>query len=42
MSQIAPRFAITSEDIDTVMRRFYGLIRTDAALSPIFAAHVTD
>ena len=42
MSQIAPRFAITSDDIDTVMRRFYRLIRADAALGPIFAAHVTD
>ncbi|MDG1288627.1 MAG: group III truncated hemoglobin [Lentibacter sp.] len=42
MSQIAPRFAITPDDIDTVMSRFYRLIRADAALGPIFAAHVTD
>ncbi|MCV2894165.1 group III truncated hemoglobin [Lentibacter sp. XHP0401] len=42
MSTLAPRFQITSDDIDTVMRRFYARIRAHEVLGPIFAAHVSE
>lgn len=42
MSPVAPRFLITSNDIDTVMRRFYRLIRAHAVLGPIFASHISE
>ncbi|WP_438991984.1 group III truncated hemoglobin [Lentibacter sp.] len=42
MPPIAPRFLITSDDIDLVMTRFYDRIRADATLGPIFAARIGD
>ncbi|WP_298804470.1 group III truncated hemoglobin [uncultured Lentibacter sp.] len=42
MPKTAPRFAVTSEDIDTLMRRFYRRIRADPVLGPVFAAHIRD
>lgn len=41
MSTLAPRFLITPDDIDTVMRRFYARIRAHDTLGPIFATHVS-
>lgn len=37
-----PDALCTEEDIDALVRDFYGLIRRDAALGPIFEAHVHD
>lgn len=39
---IPPRFAITDEQIATVVTEFYAVMRTHPGLGPIFARHVTD
>ena len=39
---IAPRFIISDDDIDRVVRIFYAAIRRHEVLGPVFAAHVTD
>ena len=39
---IPPRFAITRNQIKDVVTTFYGEIRSDPDLGPIFAAHVDD
>lgn len=36
------RFEITGPEIDRVVAEFYGEIRKNPSLSPIFAKHVTD
>ncbi len=39
---IEPRFPVTAEEIDTVVRDFYSRIRSHPVLGPVFANHVTD
>lgn len=39
---IEPRFPVTAEEIDTVVRDFYARIRSHPVLGPVFANHVTD
>lgn len=36
MSALPPRFAITAEEIDTVVRTFYARVREDGTLAPVF------
>jgi len=40
MNTMPPRFPITAEQIDLVMRRFYAGVRKDPVLGPIFNRHV--
>lgn len=35
-----PRIKVTTEQIETVVAKFYAAIRADTVLGPIFAAHV--
>lgn len=42
MNTLPPRFAITAQQIDTVVTDFYAAIRVHPGLGPVFAAHVTD
>jgi len=42
MTALPPRFDITAEQIDTVVRRFYAAIRRHPELGPVFAAHVPE
>lgn len=39
---VQPRFDITSEDIDRVVRVFYGAVRRHEVLGPVFGRHVAD
>ncbi len=39
---IEPRFPITRPQIASVLAQFYGRVRLDPVLGPVFAAHVTD
>lgn len=39
---IEPRFAITPDQIDAVVARFYERVRHHPGLGPVFAAHVAD
>jgi hemoglobin len=39
---LPPRFAISAAEIDQVVATFYGLVRDDPSLGPVFAAHVAD
>ena len=39
---IPPRFPVTPEQIDEVVRVFYGAVRRHEVLAPIFARHVAD
>ncbi|SEN32492.1 hemoglobin [Paracoccus alcaliphilus] len=39
---IPPRFLISEDDIDRVVRIFYAAIRRHEVLGPVFAGHVTD
>ncbi len=36
------RFDVTATEIQTVVAKFYRLVRQDAVLGPVFAVHVTD
>ncbi|KPU83479.1 globin family protein, partial [Marinosulfonomonas sp. PRT-SC04] len=42
MTNMPPRFPITAEQIDTVMRKFYTKVRLDPVLGPIFNGHIGD
>jgi len=42
VGSIPPRFDITSEQIDAVMRKFYTRIRAHAVLGPIFKSRISD
>ena len=42
MTSMPPRFEITAEQIDAVMKAFYTEIRAHPDLGPVFAAHITD
>jgi hemoglobin len=42
MPNLPPRIAVTPEDIERVVARFYARTRVHPVLRPIFAAHVTD
>ncbi|SFR58659.1 group III truncated hemoglobin [Litoreibacter janthinus] len=37
-----PRFDITPHQIDNVVMKFYGRVRADSVLGPVFAAHVPE
>lgn len=37
-----PRFPLTRGQIERVVAAFYGKVRTDHVLGPIFAAHISD
>ncbi len=37
-----PRFAVTEEEIERVVARFYARVRAHPVLAPIFAAHIHD
>lgn len=37
-----PRFAVTADEIDRVVARFYATVRADTVIGPVFAAHITD
>jgi len=39
---IPPRIRVSEAQIDRVVSRFYGNVRNDVVLGPVFAAHVTD
>jgi hemoglobin len=39
---LPPRFPISAGEIDQVVAAFYGLVRDDPSLGPVFAAHVAD
>lgn len=39
---LPPRFAITEDQIDRVIAKFYVAARQDPQIGPIFAAHVAD
>lgn len=39
---IPPRFPVTAQQIDRVVRVFYAAVRRHEVLAPVFAAHVTD
>jgi hemoglobin len=39
---IAPRFAITEDQIAAVVAEFYAVVRTHPGLGPVFANHVKD
>lgn len=39
---IPPRIAVTPAQIDQVVTAFYGCVRNDKDLGPVFAAHVED
>lgn len=41
-AMMPPRFEVTPEQIDRVVRVFYAAIRRHEVLGPVFAAHVTD
>ncbi len=41
-AEIAARTGITEEMIDTLVRRFYGHVRNDTVLGPIFEARIAD
>ena len=41
-SALPPKFALTHEEIDRVLSRFYARVRAHPELGPVFAAHVTD
>ncbi len=42
MNAQPPRFDITRDQIDQVVMKFYAVVRTDAVLGPVFAAHVPE
>lgn len=42
MPDLPPRIAVTPEDIERVVARFYARTRVHPVLRPVFAAHVTD
>lgn len=42
MPDLPPRIAVTAEDIERVVARFYARTRVHPVLRPVFAAHVTD
>jgi len=42
MTAMPPRFPITADQIDMVMRRFYAGVRKHPELGPVFANHITD
>lgn len=41
-SALPPRFAITADQIDTVVAAFYDAVRHHPGLGPVFAVHVQD
>ena len=41
-SALPPRFAITADQIDTVVAAFYDAVRNHPGLGPVFAVHVQD
>ena len=42
MPDLLPRIAVTPDDIDRVVARFYARTRVHPQLRPVFAAHITD
>lgn len=42
MPPLPPRVAVTAEDIERVVVRFYARARVHKVLRPIFVAHITD
>ncbi|GAB4386017.1 group III truncated hemoglobin [Albidovulum sp.] len=42
MSALPPKFEISHEEIERVVRRFYAAVREHPVLGPVFAAHVRD
>ena len=39
---LPPRFPISAGEIDRVVATFYGMVRDDPSLGPVFATHVAD
>ncbi|MBR9652677.1 group III truncated hemoglobin [Thalassovita aquimarina] len=42
MTALPPRFDVTRDEIERVVKSFYELVRQHPGLGPVFAAHVTD